>query len=95
MAGYGEFVTFSNECDTIAYDIKNQINYLKNSTGDVAECYKKVILDKVWKLCQKQGEFYHKRLNKNMETITLVQNITPQMTDAQWENLLSSISSAR
>jgi len=95
MGDYAEYVNFTSECEAIQCDIRNQIRDFKDATGDVAECYKKVILDKVWKLCQKQGKFYHKRLDKNVKTMTLVEKLTPQMPDAQWDTLLSDISFAQ
>ncbi len=43
-------------------DIKNQFEGLRTSTGDVQSSYRKVILDKIWKLSQYNGIFYHKCL---------------------------------
>lgn len=48
-------------------DIMAQIVGYKNSTGDVQASYKKVILDKLWKLSQMNGEFYHKFLAATAE----------------------------
>jgi len=95
MGDYAEYIAFTSDCEALQCDIRRQTQHLREATGDVAECYKKVILDKVWKLCQKQGEFYHKRIKKNVDTMALVEQLTPQMTEVQWETLLSSISSAR
>jgi hypothetical protein len=95
MGEYAEYIAYTSECEALQCDIQRQTKHLREATGDIAECYKKVILDKVWKLCMKKGEFYHKRLNKNMNTMKLVEQLTPQMTEPQWETLLSSISSAQ
>lgn len=42
----------------IKLDIESQKTGLKFSSGDIAECYKKVILDKLWKLSRVVGEHY-------------------------------------
>lgn len=48
-------------------DIAAQIAGFKTSTGDVRDSYKKVILDKIWKLQRMNGEFYHKGLSSTAE----------------------------
>lgn len=93
MGDYAEYIAYTSDCEALQCDIRRQTQHLREATGDVADCYKKVILDKLWKLCRKQGEFYHKRLKKNVATMEIVEKLTPQLPEAEWEKLLSSISS--
>ena len=57
-----EFSAYVAKVVVLKKDIVSQMVGYKNSTGDVADCYKKVILDKLWKLSKVVGEHYLKCL---------------------------------
>ena len=57
-----EFSAYVAKVIVLKKDIVGQMVGFKNSTGDVADCYKKVILDKLWKLSRVVGEHYLKCL---------------------------------
>jgi len=90
-----DYLEFSGKCSAIQYDIEKQVICYKNSVGDVADCYKKIILDKCYSLSKIQGEFYYKKINETVKLQTLIEKASPQMPEADWLNLVSSISVAR
>ena len=57
-----EFSDYTTKVLVMKRDIVGQMVGFKNSTGDVADCYKKIILDKLWKLNRIVGEHYLKCL---------------------------------
>lgn len=57
-----EFSDYTAKVLVMKRDIVGQMVGFKNSTGDVADCYKKIILDKLWKLNRIVGEHYLKCL---------------------------------
>ena len=57
-----EFSDYTSKVIVMKRDILGQMVGFKNSTGDVADCYKRVILDKLWKLNRIVGEHYLKCL---------------------------------
>lgn len=62
MLSKADMTRHANRCAGAKADILAQVQFFRNSTGDVKECYKKIILDKCWKLNKMCGEFYHKEL---------------------------------
>jgi len=44
---------------SIQLDIIKQVKCYDDSTGEVQECYKKIILDKIWKLRTIVAKFYY------------------------------------
>jgi len=43
----------------IQLDILKQVEFYEEATGDTKDCYKKIILDKIWKLKKIVAEFYY------------------------------------
>ena len=95
MDMYSQYVEYLGKADAIRNDIKRQIESYKGTVGEVAEAYKKVILDKCFHLSRLQGQFYNKQLKECIQFQELIEQSNPQMTQSQWESLLSSISVAR
>lgn len=72
-----EFNAYTAKVFVLKKDIVSQMVGYKNSTGDVADCYKKVILDKLWKLSRVVGEHYIKCLGAISEVEADVSDANP------------------
>ncbi len=72
-----EFNAYTTKVFVLKKDIVSQMVGYKNSTGDVADCYKKVILDKLWKLSRVVGEHYLKCLASIAEVEADVSDTNP------------------
>ena len=72
-----EFSDYTAKVIVMKRDILGQMVGFKNSTGDVADCYKKVILDKLWKLNRLVGEHYLKCLGAIAEVEADVSDPNP------------------
>jgi len=77
MLDNGEFSDYTAKVIVLKRDIVNQMVGFKHSTGDVADCYKKVILDKLWKLNRIIGEHYLKCLGAIAEVEADVSDANP------------------
>lgn len=95
MDMYSQYVEYLGKANAVRDDILRQIEAYKGTVGDVAEAYKKVILDKCFHLARLQGQFYNKQLKECVAFQELIEQSNPQMTPNQWERLISSISVAR
>jgi hypothetical protein len=67
---YSAYMEHAGKCVALQNDIEGQMIHLNASTGSVKDAYKKIILDKIWKLNRLQGEFYHKALAQTTESET-------------------------
>ena len=57
-----EMEAYAKGVRTIVSDIVVQMTDYEQTVGDTQSAYKKVILDKLWKLSQYVGEHYHKSI---------------------------------
>jgi hypothetical protein len=63
----GDYSGHASQCLMLSMDIQAQMEHMNKSVGDVKEAYKRIILDKMWRLNKIQGEFYHKCLAETSE----------------------------
>ena len=57
-----EMDAYAKGVRTIVSDLVVQMEDYEQTVGDTRDAYKKVILDKLWKLSQYVGEHYHKSI---------------------------------
>jgi len=58
MLANEDFSEYTTKVILAKRDILSQMVGFKNSKGDVADCYKKIVLDKLWQLSRVVGEHY-------------------------------------
>jgi hypothetical protein len=63
------------------------MEFKKKASGSVVEAYEKVIMDKIWTLQKKHGQFYQKCLSLAVSMEADVKGETPQREGKDLEGL--------
>lgn len=88
-----DFYSYQTDILRLKNDVEHLMTGYKTSTGDVSDSYKKVILDKLWKVSRCVGEHYLKVLASISDMETEVLDTTGAQTKkarAELEKLLEA-----